>query len=37
MATTIDLRQMTLPDKLRLMDALWQNLSTNESEVASTE
>jgi len=37
MATTIDLHEMTTPDKLRLMEALWQDLSTNESEVASPE
>ena len=37
MPTTIDLQEMTTPDKLRLMEALWQNLSTTTSEVASPE
>jgi len=37
MPTTIDLQEMTTPDKLRLMEALWQNLSTTASEVASPE
>jgi len=37
MASAIDLHEMTTPDKLRLMEALWQDLSTNESEVASPE
>ena len=37
MATTIDLEEMTTPDKLRLMEALWQNLSTSPSEVTSPE
>jgi hypothetical protein len=37
MSTTIDLEEMTTPDKLRLMEALWQNLSTNPSEVTSPE
>jgi hypothetical protein len=37
MSTTIDLQEMTTPDKLRLMEALWQNLSTSPSEVASPE
>lgn len=37
MSTTIDLQEMTTPDKLRLMEALWQNLSASPSEVASPE
>jgi len=37
MPTTIDLQEMTTPDKLRLMEALWQNLSTTGSEVTSPE
>ena len=37
MATTVDLREMTTPDKLRLMEALWQNLSTISSAVVSPE
>ena len=35
MATTVDLREMTTPDKLRLMEALWQNLSTTAEEIVS--
>ena len=35
MATTVDLREMTTPDKLRLMEALWQNLSTTSEEIVS--
>ena len=35
MHTTIDLQEMTTPDKLRLMEALWQNLSASTSAVAS--
>ena len=37
MATTVDLRETTTPDKLRLMEALWQNLSTTSSAVVSPE
>jgi len=38
MSTTIDLQEMTTPDKLRLMEALWQNLSIgSNSEVPSPE
>ena len=37
MSTTIDLEEMTTPDKLRLMEALWQNLSASPSEVTSPE
>jgi hypothetical protein len=35
MSTTIDLQEMTTPDKLRLMEALWQNLSATAPEVTS--
>lgn len=35
MPTTIDLQAMITPDKLRLMEALWQNFSTTASEVPS--
>lgn len=35
MATTVDLREVTTPDKLRLMEALWQNLSTTAEEIVS--
>jgi len=35
--TTIDLQEMTTPDKLRLMEKLWRNLSMSASEVASPE
>ena len=35
MATTVDLREMTTPDKLRLMEALWQKLSTTAEEIVS--
>ena len=37
MSATIDLQEMTTPDKLRLMEALWQNLATTASEVVSPE
>jgi hypothetical protein len=37
MSTTIDLQEMTTPDKLRLMEELWQNLSMTDSEVSSPE
>ena len=37
MSSTIDLQEMTTPDKLRLMEELWQNLSMNASEVSSPE
>jgi hypothetical protein len=33
----VDLRQMSLPDKLRLMEELWQDLSKNERDLASPE
>lgn len=35
MAATIDLQTMSVPDKLRLMEELWRDLSRNESDVAS--
>ena len=35
MAPTIDLQQMTTPDKLRLMEKLWQDLSASEGDVIS--
>jgi hypothetical protein len=35
--TTTDLQEMTTPDKLRLMEALWQDLSRADSEVDSPE
>ncbi|MDL5046086.1 addiction module protein [Oscillatoria amoena NRMC-F 0135] len=34
---TIDLRQMSTSDKVRLMEALWQDLSANDAEVTSPE
>ena len=38
MSTTIDLQEMTTLDKLRLMEALWQNLSaSSNSELPSPE
>ena len=37
MATRVDLRETTTPDKLRLMEALRQNLSTISSAVVSPE
>jgi hypothetical protein len=37
MAASIDLHGMTRPDKLRLMEALWQDLSSDDSQVASPE
>jgi hypothetical protein len=37
MHMTVDLRQMSLPDKLRLMEELWRDLSQNESNVPSPE
>ena len=35
MAATLDLEQMSVPDKLRLMEALWQNLAACEQEIPS--
>ena len=37
MSTIIDLQETTTPDKLRLMEALWQNLSASAAEVPSPE
>ncbi len=37
MAFGIDLQQMTTADKLRLMEALWQDLSTTDADVVSPE
>ena len=37
MSPTIGLQEMTTSDKMRLMEALWKNLSTTASEVASPE
>jgi hypothetical protein len=37
MSTPVDLRQMSVPDKLRLMEELWRDLSQNESDLASPE
>ena len=34
MAVTVDLRTMSTPEKLRLMEDLWQNLSSNEVDLA---
>ncbi len=35
MATTLDLQTMSTAEKLRLMEDLWQNLSTDERSVPS--
>lgn len=35
MAATLDLGSMSTADKLRLMEDLWQNLSNDDSEIAS--
>ena len=35
MDTTLDFEQMTVPDKLRLMEALWQNLAACGEEIPS--
>jgi hypothetical protein len=35
MNATVDLQQMTVPDKLRLMEDLWRNLSQNEADLPS--
>ena len=37
MNANVDLRQMSLPDKLRLMEELWHDLSQNEGDLASPE
>ena len=35
MAAPVDLQQMSIPEKLRLMEDLWRDLSQNEGTVAS--
>ena len=37
MTATVDLQQMTIPDKIRLMEAIWHDLSVRDSEVVSPE
>jgi hypothetical protein len=37
MSAQIDLQQMTIPDKLRLMEALWEDLSKQDAELKSPE
>lgn len=37
MNATVDLRQMSVPDKLRLMEDLWRDLSQNELDIVSPE
>lgn len=37
MNATVDLRQMSVPDKLQLMEDLWRDLSQNEQEITSPE
>ena len=37
MNATVDLRQMTVPDKLRLMEDIWRDLSQNEADLTSPE
>ena len=37
MNATVDLRQMSVPEKLRLMEDLWHDLSQNERNVVSPE
>jgi hypothetical protein len=37
MNATVDLRQMSVPEKLRLMEDLWHDLSQNERTVVSPE
>lgn len=37
MLATIDLRRMSVPDKLRLMEELWRDLSKNEPHLAPPE
>jgi len=36
-AATVDLQQMSVADKLRLMEALWRDLSAKDTEVVSPE
>ena len=35
MPTTLDLKQMSRPEKVRLMEEIWQDLSADEQEVES--
>jgi len=35
MATTLDLTEMSVAEKLQLMERLWDNLSTNERNIVS--
>ncbi len=35
MAAALNLKEMSITDKLRLMEDLWQNLSTEDPEIAS--
>jgi hypothetical protein len=35
MSATLDLKQMSRPEKVRLMEEIWQDLSANEQEVES--
>ena len=37
MQTAIDLRQMSVPEKLRLMEDIWRDLSQNEQDIVSPE
>jgi hypothetical protein len=37
MNATLDLRLMSVPDKLKLMEDLWRDLSQNEPAIASPE
>jgi hypothetical protein len=37
MNATVDLRQMSVPEKLRLMEDLWRDLSQSERDVTSPE
>ena len=37
MTATIDLQQMSVPEKLRLMEDLWRDLSEDERNLASPE
>ncbi len=35
MEELVDLKRMTLPEKLRLMEALWEDLCQNEQQISS--
>lgn len=37
MSAMVDLQQMSVPDKLRLMEDLWRDLSQNEQNITSPE